>query len=72
MSTLHVTNVDGTSADINLERLDAAEIRKIEDALKKVGPFGEVHLVVEKGRIRFVRTLKSEAVESENSSAKAG
>ncbi|MBI3914320.1 MAG: hypothetical protein HY327_09080 [Chloroflexi bacterium] len=52
-------------SDVKLERLDALEIKKIEEALKKVGAFGEVHLVVEKGRVRFVRTLKSEPIDGE-------
>ena len=65
MPTVRVTNGDGTLSDIKLERLDAVEIKKIEEALKKVGAFGEVHLVVEKGRLRFVRTLKSEPIDGE-------
>jgi hypothetical protein len=40
------------------------EIAFIEDALRQVGAFGEVHLIVERGRLRFVRTLKSEAIDS--------
>jgi len=39
------------------------DIEFIENALRKVGAFGEVHLVVEHGRIRYVRTIKSEAVD---------
>lgn len=31
----------------------------IEEALRSLGPFGEVRLVVEKGRLRFVVTSKS-------------
>ena len=65
MLTLHVTNRDGTLSDVKLERLEVLEIKKIEEALKKVGAFGEVQLVVEKGRIRFVRTLKSEPMNGE-------
>jgi len=43
--------------------LHQREIAVIEAALKKVGAFGEVHLVIERGRIRFVRTIRSEAIE---------
>ncbi len=39
------------------------DIEFIENALRRVGAFGEVHLVVERGRIRFVRTIKSESVD---------
>ncbi len=45
-----------------LKFLRLHEVQAIEDALKQVGSFGEVHLVVEHGRLRYVRTLKSEPV----------
>ncbi len=38
-------------------------ISVIEEALNGIGDFGEVHLVVEHGRLRFVRTLRSEALD---------
>jgi hypothetical protein len=38
-------------------------IAVIEEALNQVGPFGEVQLVVEKGRLRYIRTIKSESLE---------
>ena len=44
-------------------RLEPREIALIEAAIAKIGAFGEVHLVIERGRFRFVRTIKSEAVE---------
>ena len=34
-------------------------VAQVQTALKEVGEYGEVHLVVVKGAIRFVRTLKS-------------
>ncbi len=42
------------------------DIAFIEEAMRKVGLFGEVHLVIERGRVRFVRTLKSEAIDEGN------
>ncbi len=38
-------------------------IAAIEHALDKVGAFGEVHLIVERGHLRFIRTIKSEAID---------
>lgn len=38
-------------------------ITAIECALQKVGAFGEVHLIIERGRLRFIRTLKSESID---------
>ena len=36
----------------------------IEHALAEVQPYGEIHLVVERGRVRYVRIIKSEKVDS--------
>ncbi len=39
--------------------LHAEQIEMIEEALAAIGEFGEVRLVVEKGRLRFLHTEKS-------------
>jgi hypothetical protein len=39
--------------------LHSQEIVMIEEALSSLGDYGEVRLVVEKGRLRFLTTLKS-------------
>ena len=43
--------------------LDAHLLCQIDEALKKVGDFGEVRLVVMKGRLRFIQIVRSEAVD---------
>jgi hypothetical protein len=40
--------------------LTAELASRIEAALARVGAFGEVRLVVVKGRVRFIETLRSE------------
>jgi hypothetical protein len=42
-----------------LKFLDPAQVPMIDEALSVVGEFGEVRLIVEKGRLRFVVTQKS-------------
>jgi hypothetical protein len=42
-----------------LKYLKARDVHMIDDALAQVGEFGEVHLVVERGRLRFLVTEKS-------------
>jgi hypothetical protein len=48
---------------VKLERrlkfLTAREITMIDDLLSSIGPFGEVRLAVQKGRLRFVSSVKS-------------
>lgn len=49
---------------LELERrlsfLNAREITMIDELLASVAPFGEVRLAVQKGRIRFVSSVKSQ------------
>ena len=40
--------------------LTSALIQQIEQALAEVGAFGEVRLVKEKGRVRFIKRVTSE------------
>ena len=42
--------------------LQRCDIEAIDQALKEIGLFGEVHLVVESGRLRFIRTVRSEPI----------
>ncbi len=43
----------------SLKFLGRSQIKMIEEALEAVGPYGEVQLIVEKGRLRFVVTKNS-------------
>ena len=43
----------------NSSMLQPRHIAMIEEALRAVGDYGEVRLVVEKGRLRFLITQKS-------------
>ncbi|MCL5951019.1 MAG: hypothetical protein M1132_04725 [Chloroflexi bacterium] len=54
--------MDENSAVSSLKVLELRDVVAIDQALDKIGPYGEVHLVVEKGRLRFIRTVRSEAV----------
>lgn len=38
------------------------DVRAIEDALKQIGAFGELHLIVERGRLGYVRIVQSEPI----------
>ena len=39
--------------------LQAQQIAMIEEALRSIGEYGEVRLIVEKGRLRFLVTQRS-------------
>ncbi len=42
--------------------LSPSVVRKIDSALRRVGQYGEVRLVVQKGKVRFIQVLQSEDV----------
>jgi hypothetical protein len=44
---------------IGLENLSCKQAKMIDEALDAVGKFGEVRLIIEKGRLRFLVTQKS-------------
>ena len=48
-----------TSNPKPLKFLGRSQIEMIDEALEAVGPYGEVQLIVEKGRLRFVITKNS-------------
>jgi hypothetical protein len=52
-------NMDTIDEHQMLKFLLPAQISMIDEALSAVGDFGEVRLVVEKGRLRFVVTQRS-------------
>jgi hypothetical protein len=37
---------------------------QVEEALVRVSPFGEVRLVVQRGRLRFIEVMESHSVET--------
>lgn len=57
---LKTASADGSPDGLGVLR--PADISAIAQALEKVGLYGKVHLVVEKGRLRYIRTVRSEAV----------
>jgi hypothetical protein len=57
-----VVDKTGGSVPATLSVLRPGDIALIEQALERVGDFGEVHLVVERGHLRFIRTVQSESV----------
>ncbi len=50
------------AADDDLPALEPAIIRRIREALGRVGDFGEISLVVVKGQIKFIQITCSESL----------
>jgi hypothetical protein len=50
---------DGRDKTEPLQCLNSKQIAMIDEALQSVGDFGEVRLIIEKGRLRFLITQVS-------------
>lgn len=44
---------------LTLHSLTPRQVQMIDEALREVGPFGEVRLIKVKGRLRFIEKLES-------------
>ncbi len=51
----------------SLKFLNPEAVSRIDQALQEVGEFGEVSLVVMKGRLRFIQITQSERLEETDS-----
>lgn len=57
ISKAKVTSVDGRS--YTPRNIDLHQVTMIDEALGALGDYGEIRLIVEKGRLRFLVTQKS-------------
>ena len=48
--------------DRPLSVLKFEHIRQIDDALAELGPFGEVRIIKERGKLRFIQKVESESI----------
>jgi hypothetical protein len=48
-----------TGDDLSLKFLEMKQVSMIDEALSSLGDYGELRLVVEKGKLRFLITQKS-------------
>jgi hypothetical protein len=48
--------------DRPLKVLTTWQIQKIDDALAGLGPFGEIRLIKNKGKLRFIQKVESESI----------
>jgi hypothetical protein len=59
MDTSETEQVNRKSESRPLEFLNQRQVIMIDEALSSLGEYGEVRLIVEKGRLRFLVTQKS-------------
>lgn len=49
-----------TPPPLKLRYLTQAQLVRLENLLDDVGEYGELHLIIEKGHIKFVQVVKSQ------------
>jgi hypothetical protein len=59
MSNANINQIRTLSDNRLLSFLDQRQVKMIDEALSALGDYGELRLVVEKGRLRFIVTQKS-------------
>ena len=55
--TLPVLTLDRPLSVLKLEH-----IRQIDDALAELGPFGEIRIIKQRGKLRFIQRIESESI----------
>ena len=59
MSNASIDQLSKLKSNPILSFLNQRQVKMIDEALSALGDFGELRLVVEKGRLRFIVTQKS-------------
>ncbi|MBI5713645.1 MAG: hypothetical protein HZC38_09520 [Chloroflexi bacterium] len=59
MSNLPSHNLDDLMRSLNLRLLTAEQVQRIDELLAEVGEYGEVHLIMQKGELRYINKVES-------------
>jgi len=59
MGTYHKLEEDQSSPKLRLKRLSEEQLKVIEEYLTEVGEYGEVHLIVQHGELRYINKVES-------------
>ena len=46
-------------ADLKLYKLTAETIKRIDEMLDEIGEYGELHIIVQKGQLRYINKVES-------------
>ncbi len=47
------------TSGLKLKKLDLDQVRHIDDMLASVGEYGEVHLIIQHGELRYINRVES-------------
>ena len=46
-------------SDLKLYKLTLEQVRRIDEMLDELGEYGEVHIIVQKGELRYINKVES-------------
>ena len=49
-----------TAVQLKLKKLDVEQVMRIDEMLDSIGEFGEVHLVVQHGELKYINRMESQ------------
>ncbi|MCA9734853.1 hypothetical protein KC799_22155 [candidate division KSB1 bacterium] len=59
MKDQDVSGNDQLPSDLKLEKLTIEQIKRLDELLKEIGEYGELHIIIEHGDLRYVNEVKS-------------
>ena len=59
MNTKNHSQDNGDPSNLNLKRLTLDQVRQIDEAILSIGEYGEVHLIIQRGRIKYLNRVES-------------
>ena len=76
MGATKLLAADDPSRELTFDRplkfLTSREIQQIDDTLASLGAFGEVRLIKERGKLRFIQKLESEKMKDPSPPSRTG
>jgi aryl-alcohol dehydrogenase-like predicted oxidoreductase len=62
MSSSNIQHNDHSLTGLKLRKLDLEQVRRIDEMLSSIGDYGEVHLIIQHGELRYINRVESHKV----------
>lgn len=59
MNPSNAKDIDQAATGLKLKKLDLEQVKHIDEMLASVGEYGEVHLIVQHGELRYINRVES-------------
>jgi hypothetical protein len=58
-TTTDSSQADSFSQALNLKKLTPEQVKRIDEVLASLGEYGEVHLIIKQGELRYINKVES-------------